>query len=831
MSPDNARWKIRAWSLAAALAAVGLVGIPPLGAADVPSTATIIPEPPPGFVRFNLQGNIKLQALLDIVSARLGTQFIYSAQIADRQINVKAPNQIPVEALPALFASVLKMENLLLIDADVPGWKRIVDVGEMPQVAATGEAEKVLKQSGPATPVTQAFVIEHMSVTQLAQLIRPFLRPQGANAVPVPETNVLVVTDYAPTVLTIERLIKLIDRPRGEVVYEFYTVTNTESKVLAEQVRSMLGGRPVAAPGASAAPPPPIASAGLGPMVELFSEPRTNQIVVVGQAPLVQKAVELLKRFDVSLGTTTKVYRLQYVKAERLDRIMKGAIPPQDVERVYRASIDEEGNLLVVRATPEIHQRLEELQKQLDVPVKVEESPIRFYKLKNANATDVLYTLLALQETGGVTTSAFGGRGGAPAPIDMKAAGPKPDGAGGLSININPTPSTGGLGMGGLGANSLGSLGGLSGGLSGSGMGSGLGAVNRPFRMPLSPTEDPTGSYNMLQDARQDRMTAVMAPQFAGGGMATLPGGARVSANIASNSLVIVAPTEVQELYARLIQQLDVRQPQVLIDAKIVAVDTSDNFTLGVEISGGDRTGNDKLFAFTSFGLSQVNPLTGALTIIPGNGFNGTLVNPDIADVVIRALSTHSRARVLAAPRILVNDNTTGQLESVTSIPFQSVNASQTVSTTSLGGSQQAGTVITVTPHIKENDHLQLEFSIEFSTFTGTATANLPPPRQIDRIGSVVTLPNGQTIIAGGLKRIADTHNNTGVPYLENIPVVRELTSLNNHIGQTMSFFIFLRPLVLRDDRFADLKYLSETSVHGAALQSDWPTSKPKLIE
>ena len=79
--------------------------------------------------------------------------------------------------------------------------------------------------------------------------------------------------------------------------------------------------------------------------------------------------------------------------------------------------------------------------------------------------------------------------------------------------------------------------------------------------------------------------------------------------------------------------------------------------------------------------------------------------------------------KVVASPRVLVNDNTKGQLESVLSVSYASVNASSTVATTSVGGSQDAGTTINVTPHISEGDHLQLEFSIEFSSFATRAAA------------------------------------------------------------------------------------------------------------
>ncbi|NNE00379.1 MAG: hypothetical protein HKN47_23925, partial [Pirellulaceae bacterium] len=191
----------------------------------------------------------------------------------------------------------------------------------------------------------------------------------------------------------------------------------------------------------------------------------------------------------------------------------------------------------------------------------------------------------------------------------------------------------------------------------------------------------------------------------------------------------------------------------------------------------------------------------------------------------------HTRARVLAAPKILVNDNSTGKLESVVSVPFSSVNASETVSTTSLGGDQQAGTIITATPHINEDDHLQLEFDVEFSTFSGTGTENLPPPRQIDRVGSTVTIPDGKTVIVGGLKRIGDSHTFSGLPWAENIPVIRELTSRTNDSKTTTSFFLFIRPVVLRDSQFADLRFLSDKEADKACLPGDYPVSHPELVQ
>jgi general secretion pathway protein D len=312
--------------------------------------------------------------------------------------------------------------------------------------------------------------------------------------------------------------------------------------------------------------------------------------------------------------------------------------------------------------------------------------------------------------------------------------------------------------------------------------------------------------------------------------VAQLPGGARVSADVSTNSLIVFAPSDVQQLYAELIQSLDQRRPQVLIEAQIVAVDTSDNYTLGVEVSAGDRVGTTRVFNFSSFGLSEVNRDTGQLRLIPGLGFNGALIDPEVADVIVRALANHSRARVLAAPKILVNDNSTGKLESVTSIPFQSVNASDTVATTSLGGNQQAGTIIVVTPHINEDNHLQLDFDVEFSTFGSSASTTLPPPRQIDRVGSTVTIPDGKTVIVGGLKRVNNTYEFSGIPWLEKIPVIRNLSSRTDKSQSTLSFFLFIRPLVMRDSRFQDLRFVSETDVAKMCVEGDYPSSQPKIL-
>jgi len=160
-----------------------------------------------------------------------------------------------------------------------------------------------------------------------------------------------------------------------------------------------------------------------------------------------------------------------------------------------------------------------------------------------------------------------------------------------------------------------------------------------------------------------------------------------------------------------------------------------------------------------------------------------------------------------------------------------SINSSQVVSSASLGGNQDAGTTIVVTPHIGDSDQLQLAFAIEFSNFGSSSSNDLPPPRHVDQVSSVVTIPDGYTVIVGGLNRQNFEASTKGIPRLEKIPVVKHLASQQNDKKTNTSLFIFLKPIILRDDKFKDLKYLSDDDVRSARIRANLPQSSPMLMK
>jgi type II secretion system protein D len=720
-------------------------------------------------VRLNFPAEVELRMLADYVGGRLGIKIFYDEEVANKKVSLRAPGEMPVESLLGVLQSALKMKGLMLVDAEVPGWKRIVSGAKLPSFAPLGDAQSTIAAQGAGTPVTQPFLLKHADTQKVDSVIKPFLTQPGANSIALKDPNVLIVTDYAQNLLKVAKFIELLDQPRPSVTVQFVQVRNMEAQALAQQVNSILAAKAKARGD----------SGDNGGGLEISADARTNQLVMVGAFAPVDDAIALVRAIDVPLGLETASYHLRYVSPERIDRLAKQLVDPVDLKRLYQSASDADNGILVVTTTPEIQTRIRALTVSMDTSAaKSQQSPIRIYRLKNATVDQVMETLRAIGETG---ASAKG----------ENADGKTADGKASQTSAGNSAPDA-------------------------------------PVHLPLPPAQA-TGQNGAGSTSRGN---ASGSPRRASGGRfdGAFPGGAKITADVATNSLIVLADPPTQRMYEDLITRLDRRQPQVLIEAKVITLDTSNNFSLGVELSKNSGVGLGQLLTFSSFGLSTVSAATGALALNPGTGFNGALVEPGLADVVLHALSSNSRARVVASPRILVNDNSKGQLQSVLSVSYASVNASQTVATTSVGGSQDAGTTIDVTPHISEGDHLQLDFSIEFSSFESGGSASLPAPRNIDKIQSTVTIPDGHTVIVGGLNRTSTDRSTSGVPVLQHIPIVGVLFGNRSHDTEKSSLFIFIRPTILRDDKFKDLKFLSERDTQCAKAPGQYPTSEPLLM-
>lgn len=306
----------------------------------------------------------------------------------------------------------------------------------------------------------------------------------------------------------------------------------------------------------------------------------------------------------------------------------------------------------------------------------------------------------------------------------------------------------------------------------------------------------------------------------------------QLTSDPATNSIIAIG--EVQELQRleQLLRDLDVRRPQVLLEVLIISLSESDALDLGVEIEAAINGPNDTVAKLASlFGLSSTGAGSAGIEGNRGAGFTGIVLNPGDFSVVLRALKNLNEGRSLSMPKVLVASNEQASINSVLEQPYTTLNASDTVATTSFGGSSNAGTEVSVTPQIAEGDHLRLEYQVSLSAFVGEAAdPSVPPPRQQNSIDSVATIPDGYTIAVGGIELTTEGYSETGIPLLSDVPILGEAFKNRSKSSSRTRFYVFIRPTILRDRDFEDLKYLSDRDVADTGIDDGWPVPEPRVI-
>lgn len=228
------------------------------------------------------------------------------------------------------------------------------------------------------------------------------------------------------------------------------------------------------------------------------------------------------------------------------------------------------------------------------------------------------------------------------------------------------------------------------------------------------------------------------------------------------------------------------------------------------------------------FGLSSG---TGAARTAAGIGGTALILDPGDFAVVVRALETLNKGRSLSMPRMLAGNNKPATINSVIQQPFVSTNASDTVATTSFGGTQDAGTTVTITPTIAAGDHVVLEYRISISAFVGESSSpGIPPPRQQNSLGGSVTIPDGHTIAIGGLRLATEAKARSQIPLLGDIPVLGEAFRNRSNSASESRFFVFIRANVLRHTSFEDLKRASGVGLKDAGLDDGMPVTMPRMM-
>jgi len=312
-------------------------------------------------------------------------------------------------------------------------------------------------------------------------------------------------------------------------------------------------------------------------------------------------------------------------------------------------------------------------------------------------------------------------------------------------------------------------------------------------------------------------------------GVATLGDteGIGITADEPNNQLIVRATLKQQADIARIIDSLDQRRPQVYIEAKIISVSTSDDFSLTVDTALTDPSTD--VPTFTNFGLIEY----GTTDVNTGlQGITSALIKNNYVPIIINAIANESDGRTESNPHILINDNEEAELSSTTNQSFaQTTQTAGNPTTTSVGGSTSAGTTLSVRPQISAGGYIKLEYSIELSTFVpGTRSANLPSDTQTNNFQSQVNVPSGSTVVVGGFVQKTDSISISKVPFIGDIPIIGLLFQDRFESEESRMIYVFITPKILRDPTFQDLRLLTSGPRQEVDLGVDLPPLEPQFI-
>lgn len=300
-----------------------------------------------------------------------------------------------------------------------------------------------------------------------------------------------------------------------------------------------------------------------------------------------------------------------------------------------------------------------------------------------------------------------------------------------------------------------------------------------------------SASARTTAETAMDKTTAASAASSASdSGSGTLQ--ARIVADEKNNALVIMArPREYQMIEAAL-RKLDVLPQQVLIEATIAEVTLNDDLQFGLQWFFNNGRATTTLSTAANGAVAATFP--GASTVI----------NWGDARVVLNALKEITNVNVVSAPQLMVLDHQTAMLQVGDEVPIAVQQARSVIDPEApIVNSVQlrsTGVILKVTPRVNGNGMATLEIEQEVSDVARTTTSNIDSPTiQQRRIRSVVAAGDNQTIALGGLIRESKSNSRSGIPILQDIPLIGHLASSTSRASTRTELLILLTPRVVRN--------------------------------
>ena len=278
----------------------------------------------------------------------------------------------------------------------------------------------------------------------------------------------------------------------------------------------------------------------------------------------------------------------------------------------------------------------------------------------------------------------------------------------------------------------------------------------------------------------------------------------RITADEATNAVIVQGPPRDVKRVLAVIAQLDVRRAQVLVEGIVAEVSGSTSDELGVQWR--TNVPSQGIAAGAVFPGKTAGPITDSFTANDAVSFLtglslGYISGGDLRGL-IRALSSDTLTNVLSTPSLMTLDNAEAEIVVGQNVPF--VTGQFTNSTTTPDNPfqtiqrQDVGIKLHVKPQINEGDTVTMDIEQEVSSVAeGTVGADLITNKR--SIKTSVQVDNGSIIVLGGLIGDDARANREKIPFLGDIPVLGNLFKSARRSANKTNLMVFLRPQIVRN--------------------------------
>jgi general secretion pathway protein D len=525
-----------------------------------------------------------------------------------------------------------------------------------------------------------------------------------------------------------------------------------------------------------------------------------NLLILTGNATELASLVETIRVFDVDWmrGMSFGIFPIETADpaaiAQELDTIFANDRdgPAKGVIRfVPNARLKA---VLVISSRPDYLRKAETWINRIDLAGRATERSAYVYHVKYRPATELAQVLQKLY-------------------APRKGQGTKEAGAFEGATNGIETSSTGAASA-------------QSGGAPGLTAGAAGGAATQGPQVPVVVAPGAPGTGLPQAQGQQQGLPApldgetllppgVVAGAAAQQGSLTVPpaddinSGISIIADETNNSVVVSATAAEIKRIRRVLSEIDVMPAQVLLEATIAEVTLNDQLRFGLRWFF--RAGLSR-FKFTDAAPGTVkgedkSPLASVAPIIPGFSY---FLNIPNAQLVVNALADITNVDVVSSPSLMVLNNKKAILQIGDEVPIATQSA---VAVTAPDAPivnaitfRNTGVILNITPRISDDNNIILEIEQEVSDVKPTTSSTIDSPTiQQRRIKTVVSVPNGESIVLAGLMQDRSTRERGQVPIAGDIPLIGNLFKNKEDTVARTELLIAITPHVVKDSRQIDM--------------------------